>query len=117
MHSYSYRYVEFSVRNGILEDLDEHAVGPSIGTARIAGSTLQPPRSVRTKFTAEDDRALINWVHQIERDGGATSGNEIYKQLEAKVRMELLVIMFGGRLIYSYCRILGIHGSHGEIAG
>lgn len=82
--TYSYQYIEFSVRNGALEDLEEHAVGSSMGTARIAGSTIQPPRSARTKFTPEDDRVLVDWVHQVERDGGATSGNEIYKQLEAK---------------------------------
>ncbi|KAI4168479.1 MAG: hypothetical protein LQ343_006366 [Gyalolechia ehrenbergii] len=66
------------------DDLEKHAVGPSTGTVRTAGSTIQPPKSARTKFIPEDDQVLINWVHQIEQNGGATSGNEIYKQLEAK---------------------------------
>ncbi|KAL8722290.1 MAG: hypothetical protein Q9225_001195 [Loekoesia sp. 1 TL-2023] len=87
---YSYQYIEFSVRYGALEDLERHAVGPPIGTVRTVGSTLQPPKSARTKFTPEDDRVLVNWVHGIEQGGGATSGNEIYKQLEAKVRRYLI---------------------------
>lgn len=75
-----------SVRSGILEDLEQHAVGPPEGTIRAAGSTVQPSKSGRTKFTDEDDRILANWIVAMERSGGATSGNEIYKQLEAKVR-------------------------------
>lgn len=73
------------MRCGVLEDLEKHAVGPPIGTLRTLGSTVQPPKSARTKFTPEDDRVLVNWVHGIEQSGGATSGNEVYKQLEAKV--------------------------------
>ncbi|KAL8738290.1 MAG: hypothetical protein Q9181_000879 [Wetmoreana brouardii] len=82
--AYSYQFIEFSVRNGRLEDLEQHAVGPPAGTIRPAGSTIQPSKSGRTKFTDEDDRLLANWIIGMERSGGATSGNEIYKQLEAK---------------------------------
>ncbi|KAL8834258.1 MAG: hypothetical protein Q9170_003845 [Blastenia crenularia] len=82
--TYSYQYIEYSVRNGKLEDLSEHAIGPPTGTLRTVGSTIQPQKSGRTKFTPEDDRILVNWVHGFEQSGGATSGNEIYKQLEAK---------------------------------
>ncbi|KAL9598498.1 MAG: hypothetical protein Q9219_004471 [cf. Caloplaca sp. 3 TL-2023] len=82
--TYSYRYIELSVRNQTLEDLAEHAVGPPTGTLRTVGSTVQPPKSARTKFTPEDDRTLVKWVHAFEQSGGATSGNEIYKQLESK---------------------------------
>ncbi|KAL8762086.1 MAG: hypothetical protein Q9184_001858 [Pyrenodesmia sp. 2 TL-2023] len=82
--TYSYTYIEASVRNGMLEDLEKHAVGPPVGTLRQVGSTIQPPKSSRTKFTSDDDHVLVNWVVGIEQSGGATSGNEIYKQLEAK---------------------------------
>ncbi|KAL8930729.1 MAG: hypothetical protein Q9208_000270 [Pyrenodesmia sp. 3 TL-2023] len=82
--TYSYTYIEASVRNGVLEDLEKHAVGPATGTLRQIGSTIHPSKSSRTKFTPDDDRILINWVARIEQNGGATSGNEIYKQLEAK---------------------------------
>lgn len=86
LYRYSYRYIEVSVRNGALEDLEKHAVGPPAGSVRAVGSTIQPAKSSRTKFTSDDDRILVNWVVGIEQSGGATSGNEIYKQLEAKVR-------------------------------
>ncbi|KAI4128953.1 MAG: hypothetical protein LQ341_006625, partial [Variospora aurantia] len=82
--TYSYQYIENSVRNGALEELETHAVGPPAGSLRTVGSTVQPPRSSRTKFTDEDDRFLANWVISFEQRGGATAGNEIYKQLEVK---------------------------------
>ncbi|KAL9012911.1 MAG: hypothetical protein Q9173_002352 [Seirophora scorigena] len=83
--TYSYQYIEYSVRNGALEDLETHAVGPPAGSLRTVGSIIQPPKSSRTKFTDEDDRFLVNWVVSFEQRGGATAGNEIYKQLEEKV--------------------------------
>lgn len=85
LDSYSYQYIENSVRNGALEELETHAVGPPAGSLRTVGSTVQPPRSSRTKFTDEDDRLLASWVISFEQRGGATAGNEIYKQLEVKV--------------------------------
>ncbi|KAL8860483.1 MAG: hypothetical protein Q9178_003142 [Gyalolechia marmorata] len=81
-------YIEASVRNGALEDLEKYAVGPPVGTIRAVGSVIQPAKSGRTKFTTEDDHELIDWVTRVEQTGGSTSGNEIYKQLEAKVRGE-----------------------------
>ncbi|KAL8686501.1 MAG: hypothetical protein Q9218_007061, partial [Villophora microphyllina] len=82
--TYSYRYIELSVRNGQLEELEEHAVGPPTGTIRSPGSTHHPSKGSRTKFTDEDDRILVGWVTAAERSGGQTGGNEIYKQLETK---------------------------------
>ncbi|KAL8736682.1 MAG: hypothetical protein Q9166_000048 [cf. Caloplaca sp. 2 TL-2023] len=82
--TYSYRYIEDSVRNSALEDLEKHAVGPPVGTLRPVGSIIQPAKSARTKFTSEDDHALVTWVVGFEQRGGASSGNEIYKQLEAQ---------------------------------
>ena len=85
IHSYSYTYIEKSVRNGVLEDLSDHAVGPSEGTVREVGSIVQPAKTMRKKYTEADDRILWNWVHENPQKGGGTGGNEIYKQLEAKV--------------------------------
>lgn len=87
--SHSYRYIEKSVRNGVLEDLEDHRVGPDEGTVRSAGSTIQPPKGTRNKYTQDDDRILWNWVHEKPQKGGGTDGNEIYKQLEAKVRWSM----------------------------
>ncbi|KAL8715932.1 MAG: hypothetical protein Q9220_000599 [cf. Caloplaca sp. 1 TL-2023] len=84
--TYSYQYIEKSLRNGVLEDLDKYAVGSPTGTTRTVGSTVQPAKSGRTKFTPEDDRILVKWVVGMERSGSKVMGNEIYKQLEAEVR-------------------------------
>ena len=82
---YSWKYIEQSVRKGVLENLDDHRVGPPIGTVRSAGSSIQPSKGSRTPFTAEDDRILSDWVNGYEELKRATGGNEIYKQLEEKV--------------------------------
>ncbi|KAI9672969.1 MAG: hypothetical protein M1817_003133 [Caeruleum heppii] len=79
--SYSFEYVTHSLRNGILEDLEKHAVGPLEGTLRPVGSA-RPTKGSRTPFSAEDDRILHKWVTDYQRKGGSILGNEIYKQLE-----------------------------------
>ena len=74
------------MRNGILEDLEDHIVGPPEGTIRSVGSITQPPKGTRNKYTQEDDRIVWDWVNTNPHNVGVTYGNEIYKQLEAKVR-------------------------------
>lgn len=85
-HSHSYRFVESSIRNAALEDLADHVVGPPEGTIRPVGSMVRPGKSTRNPYTQEDERILWDWVHAHIQQGGGTDGNEIYKQLEAKVR-------------------------------
>lgn len=92
MDRYSYTYIEKSIRNGTLEDLDDHVVGPPVGTVRSVGSISRPAKMQRTKYTEEDDRILWNWVQEYERQGGSSDGNEIYKQLEAEVSWEYLLV-------------------------
>lgn len=86
--SYSYRFIELSLRKGALENLEDHAVGPVKGTVRDVGSTVRPPKGTRQKYTQEDERILWDWVHTNPQKGGGTEGNEIYKQLETKVRLK-----------------------------
>lgn len=81
--TYSYTYIEKSIRNGTLENLEDHVVGPPVGTVRSIGSISHPAKTQRTKFTEGDDRILWNWVHEYQQKGGRTDGNDIYKQLEA----------------------------------
>ena len=56
-----------------------------MGAVRSIGSITQPAKTSRNKFTEEDDRILLQWVYSHPQKGGGTDGNEIYKQLEAKV--------------------------------
>ena len=84
-HSYSYTFIDDSLRHGTLEDLADHSVGPNKGTVRTVGSIAQPTKNTRKKFTAADDRMLWDWVMTNPQKGGGTDGNEIYKQLEVKV--------------------------------
>ncbi|KAL9118336.1 MAG: hypothetical protein Q9187_005120 [Circinaria calcarea] len=81
--THSWKYIDLSIRKGILEDLDKHRVGPPAGTTRDVGSVVQPARGSRTRFTAEDDRVLYDWVEASEDQGSAAAGNVIYQQLEA----------------------------------
>jgi len=114
--SYSYTYIERSIRNGVLEDLEDHAVGPPAGTVRSVGSVIHPAKTTRTKFTPEDDRILWLWVEQTPQQGGGTDGNIIYKQLEAKVMRALYSVASSIDQLF-LCRTPDTHGSHGEIAG
>ena len=85
--SYSYTFIERSIRNGHLEDMEDHKVGPALGTVRSIGSSIQPSKTTRSKYTEDDDRVLWNWVYSHTQKGGGTDGNEIYKQLEVQVRI------------------------------
>ncbi|KIX06062.1 uncharacterized protein Z518_04036 [Rhinocladiella mackenziei CBS 650.93] len=80
--THSYRYVELSIRNGKLENLDSHAIGVPTRAARQVGSTVTAAKTGRTKFTDEEDQLLYNWMKPFEDAGGAYKGNEIYKQFE-----------------------------------
>jgi Rap1 Myb domain len=73
------------VAKGELEDVELHRAGPPVGTIREVGSA-QPARKGRTPFTADDDRILMEWCTNAERKGLSLKGNDLYKQLEAKVR-------------------------------
>jgi hypothetical protein len=88
--SYSWRWIEESVKKGKLEDLEAHRAGPVVGISGPVGSS-QPTRNTRTPFTAADDRALALWVTNAERQGLSTKGNEIYQQLERIVSLRIFL--------------------------
>ncbi|KAI9736531.1 MAG: hypothetical protein M1818_006042 [Claussenomyces sp. TS43310] len=79
--SYSWRFIEQSVKKGSLESLNDHAAGRPAGTPRPIGSVV-PARGSRTPFTAEDDRILMDWVIKAERRGSSVKGNQVYQVLE-----------------------------------
>lgn len=80
--THSYKYIEQSIRNGTLEDLADYVVGPSKSTERPVGSIITAPKGSRSKYTEAEDQLLWNFIKPYELRGGATGGNEIYKQLE-----------------------------------
>ncbi|KAF1912102.1 hypothetical protein BDU57DRAFT_78918 [Ampelomyces quisqualis] len=82
--SISYQFIEKSIREGQLRDPKDHPAGPPIGEAREPGALHRPTKSGRAAYTAEEDKILYKWVRECEANGGQASGNEIYKQLEAK---------------------------------
>jgi hypothetical protein len=84
--SISWKFIEQSDANGELEDIEDHRARPAVETIRAVGSA-QPMRKGKTPFTAEDDRILMEWCARAERKGLTTKGNELYKQLEEKVRL------------------------------
>ncbi|KAH0556798.1 hypothetical protein GP486_005417 [Trichoglossum hirsutum] len=79
--SYSYTFIEKSVRDGELQDLEEHKAGPEAITSRPV-SSQRPTKGTRLPYSAEDDRCLYDWVTSHERSGGKIQGNLIYQQLE-----------------------------------
>ncbi|KAI4614356.1 uncharacterized protein J4E87_009577 [Alternaria ethzedia] len=82
--STSYEFIEKSIKEGELQDPEDYTAGPPLGEAREAGSIHQPTKSGRTSYTAEEDRILSKWVRDAQSKGASISGNELYKQLEAK---------------------------------
>lgn len=81
----SYEFVLKSLERGELQDPEDHRCGPPLGEARAPGSITRPSKGLRAAYTADEDRILYKWVRDAEAQGGLAAGNEIYKQLEAKV--------------------------------
>lgn len=84
--SYSWMWIQDSVKKGTLLDLDDYLIGSKPqeqGQARVRPSA--PGKSTRTPFTDEDDRVLMAWVIKREREGESVLGNKIYQELEVKV--------------------------------
>lgn len=109
--SISYRFIEQSVRNGVLEDPEDHLAGPPAGEIREVASA-RPTKGTRNPFTPDEDRQLYKWAKDHERKGGRVLGNEIYKQLEAVVRIQYRYSLPERKA--DAARILVTHGSHGE---
>ncbi|KAJ6052405.1 Rap1 - C-terminal [Penicillium canescens] len=80
--TYSYRYVERSILNGRLEDLEAHRAGTS--RPRPTGATHIATKGTRQPFTLKDDQILFDWIAHIEKKepGAPLSGNKVYIELE-----------------------------------
>lgn len=82
--AYSYEWINFSVKNGRLQNKEDYEIRAPQGTSKQIGSAQQT-KSTRTAFTVKDDVILTKWVLAREWKGQATGGNEIYKELERQV--------------------------------
>ncbi|KAL2822000.1 TRF2-interacting telomeric protein/Rap1 C terminal domain-containing protein [Aspergillus granulosus] len=81
---YSYQFIEKSIQNGVLQDLDNYKAGPS--PARPVGATNIPTRRHRLAYTLEDDQILWDYMQQFEKDPAAPiRGNKFYQDLAAKI--------------------------------
>ncbi|KAI1064801.1 hypothetical protein LB507_000821 [Fusarium sp. FIESC RH6] len=74
--SYSWQFIEDSVKNGIIQLKDRYLIGPPPNAPRPVGSG-QPTKSTRTPFTREDDARIARWVLEHPTD---QKGNEIWKE-------------------------------------
>ncbi|KAN0068350.1 TRF2-interacting telomeric protein/Rap1 - C terminal domain containing protein [Elaphomyces granulatus] len=81
--TYSYQYVERSIRNNKLESLEAHRAGESSKVARPVGAHTST-RKHRTAFSLEDDKILWDWMQTYEENGVAIGGNLPYQSLAEK---------------------------------
>jgi hypothetical protein len=114
--SISWKYIQDSVKDGELKDIEEYRAGSSTHSPRAVGSS-QPVKKGRTPFTVEDDRVLADWVLNAERSGLKTRGNEIYQQLEAMVRVTYVILVLFRYRPNGVARITGIPPSPGVTVG
>jgi hypothetical protein len=110
--SYSWKWIEDSVKSGKLQNKEDYCISTPGNETRPVGSIQQKP--TRNPFTKEDDLLLANFVTKHERLGTATSGNIIYKQLEAKVHGDKCI---QGCTVLTFHSIPTIRFSLGGIAG
>jgi len=82
--TYSFAWVERSVRNGRLEDRADYVNGIASRASRPVGSITTKPKASRAHFTDAEDQILYDWVKPFMDRGGKWKGNEIYKQIEEK---------------------------------
>ncbi|ETS78114.1 hypothetical protein PFICI_10176 [Pestalotiopsis fici W106-1] len=80
--SYSWKWIEDSVKSGQLMDQAQYAIKPPGNETRPVGTVNQ--KTTRRAFTKADDELLSRFVTRKEKQGVAVSGNVIYKQFEAK---------------------------------
>jgi hypothetical protein len=78
--SVSYKFIEQSVKNGALEDVNSHRI---TGAVRNPAAASRTSKGKRVPFTAADDQILSNWLARAEREGKALGGNKIFDELEA----------------------------------
>lgn len=87
--AYSWKWVEFSVRNNALQDKEDYLIRAPGPSSRPVGSA-EPRKLGRTKFTPNDDLHLVKWVQAQAAANRPTSGNVIFQEFARKVSICLL---------------------------
>lgn len=77
-NSVSWKFIEQSVKNGVLEDVDTYRAP---GHVRNTAAASRPSKRVRVPFTTADDQILANWLAKKELQGEAVAGNKIFQEL------------------------------------
>ncbi|KAH7312354.1 TRF2-interacting telomeric protein/Rap1 C terminal domain-containing protein [Stachybotrys elegans] len=77
-NSYSWRFIDDSVKHAYLQLKDRYLIGPPPDQPRPLGGG-RPAKSGRTPFTPADDAALAKWVLS---HSTAKTGNAIYQEYE-----------------------------------
>lgn len=103
--AYSWKFIEDSVRNGIIQIKDKYRIGPDPDLPRPVGAK-HGAKTTRTPFTKDDDANLAKWV--LSRRSQQQQGNAIYQEYEAIVSANLQSMN-----VANSCRTLDIHGNHG----
>jgi hypothetical protein len=80
--SYSWKFIEDSVKSAVLQEKENYVIGRPLNVPRVTGSS-EPAKKTRTKFTEQDDDVLARWVAKHHEGAG---GNKIYQDLEQIVR-------------------------------
>ncbi|PYI33156.1 hypothetical protein BP00DRAFT_434768 [Aspergillus indologenus CBS 114.80] len=81
--TYSFKFIEDSIRKGRMQNLEPYRAGPS--EARPVGASYIPTRNHKVPYTVADDQCLWDWMQKYERDSTASiSGNKIYQELAVK---------------------------------
>ncbi|KAK1755622.1 TRF2-interacting telomeric protein/Rap1 C terminal domain-containing protein [Echria macrotheca] len=75
--SVSWKYIEDSVKEGELRDINAYTKNP--GPSQHPVASTQPAKATRNKFTPEEDRLLRVWVLEQEHLGEKLGGNKIYQ--------------------------------------
>ncbi|RSL43588.1 hypothetical protein CEP54_015031 [Fusarium duplospermum] len=78
--SYSWKFIEDSVKNGIIQIKDKYRIGPDPDVPRPVGAR-HGAKTTRTPFTKDDDANLAKWV--LSRRSQQQQGNAIYQEYEA----------------------------------
>ena len=84
-NSYSYTFIDQSVRNGRLENKEDHRVQPSVESIKSGIHINGSVRTTRTPFTATDDEFLLRFM--VKNRHRPQLGNVIFGELAALVSL------------------------------